>query len=393
MKRKTDQTGTDSKDKKGLLLLAGGMLLADAVFLLLAAMWHGLWWNELLTAAVMLLLPGGICLYQIKKAAPGRGKWMLGLHVLELAVILLSYETEGMLRPVLAAPVLLSVIAGREAGALALIFYSMVSAVVCADPSEILLLYLLAGMTGICLLGGKKKGRDYLIGGTGFFAVFIVGSLLLSFYAYNQIEKTDIIYGALGAVLQTAPIVVFLPFLMEGGIRLPGVTGLARAVALDFPPVQELQEREPVVLKHSRLVARLSAQAAAEIGADALLAEAGGIYHEIGAGLGEDCMQKSLQICKKYRLPASVQNIVREYDPDKKTPSSKEAAIVMLSDSIVNGLEQSRKRNLQGAADSGELIRRVFKLREDSGAFLLSGLSDKELVMLKEFYIRLLGKA
>ncbi len=171
---------------------------------------------------------------------------------------------------------------------------------------------------------------------------------------------------------------------------MPGTVSLSTAVAAEFPAMAEFSEREPIFYKHSRLVARLSSQAAAGIGADTLLAEAGGLYHEIGKGMGEDDVQESLGICKKYRIPASVQDIIKEHNPDRKTPSSKEAAIVMISDTIVTMMEQNRKKNLN--EDMEGMIARAFKKREDSGAFLLSGLTQQDITALSDFYNRILGR-
>lgn len=391
MKERTGQA-ENRKIGKQLLIFMAAMLLVDGIALGLAAWKYELWWNELLTAAVMMAVLGFLYVQQVKKEVPKRFFWLLGLHVLEFAVILVSYQAEGMMRPVLIAPLLIAVLAGKEAGIAAMLLYSVVSAVICMDPTEVVLLYLSAGLVGICLLEGKRKFSGYLLRGAGFLVIYAVLNLLFVMYAYMQIEMTDVLYSLLGGALQIVPVCCFLPFLVEGGIAMPGVSGLAAIVAMDFPAMEEFKEREPVVFKHSRLVARLSSQAAAEIGANSLLAEAGGLYHEIGAGISADSVQESLRICKKYRLPASVQDMVKEHDADKKTPSTKESAIVMLSDTIVTLMEDNRKKGVSGI-DINETIRKAFKKREDSGALLLSGLSEKEVEALQEFYIRVLGRA
>lgn len=391
MKEKIEQTGKDS-GKKMLLLFIGGMLFLDLLFLGFAMWRYELWWSEIAVEAAVFVLLGGVFAFRLREVIPERFFWLLGLHLFELAVIAVSYEAEGTLRPVLAVPLLLGVIAGREAGMFALIFYGVVSALVCADPTEILLLYLAAGLIGMCLIAGKTKLKEYLIGAAGFFIGYVAVNVLVSFYAYSQIQPEDLLYGVIGGALQVLPVLCFLPFLIGGGLRLSGTVSLSAAVNLEFPALAEFSEREPVLFKHSRLVARLSSQAAAEIGADTLLAEAGGLYHEIGKGLGEDCDKESLKICKKHKIPASVQDIVKEHNPDNKTPSSKESAIVMISDTIISVMEQNRKRNLSQNENMEEVITRAFKVREDSGAFLLSGLSENELANVKEFYIRTLSR-
>lgn len=395
MEKKTGQI--DASSKKPLLFFLGGMLLFDIIFLAFAVWRFGLWWNELLASAAMLVLLGIVYTFQISKIVPKRFLWLIGLHVLELIIVVVSYEAEGMMRPITSVPILVSIMAGGEPGIMALIFYSVVSAIICADPTEVILLYLAAGVIGILLFSGKvfngkMRIREYIISGIGFLLSYVLGSFVFALYAYAQLEGKDIVLGLFGGALQLLPVICFLPFLIEGGLRLPGAVSLASVVSIDFPALVEFKEREPVLFKHSRLVARLSSQAAAEIGSNAMLAEAGGLYHEIGNGLGEDSEKESLAICKQYRIPAAVQTIVKEHDPDKKTPSSKEAAIVMLSDTILHIMDQNRKREAQGNMDIVGAVNRAWKVREDSGAFLLSGLSKEEASMLKEYYIRVLGR-
>ena len=366
------------------------MLILDIIFLLLTAWRYELWWSELAAAASMFLLLGGIFVYRLSDVIPEKFFWLLGLHFFELLVVMVSYKIEGALRPVLSVPILISCIAGSEAGVFGLIFYSVISALICADPTEVVLLYLAAGLLGICLFSGKKGIKNYVAGGVCFFFGYVAINLVVSLYAYAQLQIVDLSYSAIGGALQLVPVILCLPFLSEGGIHMPGAVSLSAAIAPEFPAMAEFSERAPLIYKHSRLVARLSSQAAAGIGADTLLAEAGGLYHEIGKELGEDSVQESLSICKKYRIPASVQDIIKEYNPDRKTPSSKESAIVMISDTIVTMMEQNRKKNLN--EDMEGMIVRAFKKREASGAFLLSGLTEQEIIALNEFYIRVLGR-
>lgn len=381
----------NKKPEKELLIFVAAMLAADIVFLGLSAWIHELWWNEIVTAAAILIGFGGIYVWKVRRLLQKRLFWLIGLHILEFAVIFVSYQAQGVMRPIVAVPMLVALLAGMESGFLTLIFYSTVSAVICADPTEAVLLYLMSGFVGVWLLSDKKKSRDLFVGMASFFTVYSLSDIVFTLYAYAQLQVWDVVYGVVGGFLQLLPVCCFLPFLVKDGFSLPNVTGLAAATSEDFPALVEFKERKPVLYKHSRLVAGLSAQAAAEIGADALLAQAGGLYHEIGQGLGEFCDQESLGICKQYRLPASLQDIIKEHNAEK-TPSSKESAVVMLSDTIITNMEKQRRKNPQGSADIPALVEKAFRIRENSGAFLFCGLTKEELIRLQEFYIRVLER-
>lgn len=388
MKEMNERAGAESKKvRKEHWMLGISMLISDAAFLGLAAWRYELFWNEILTAAVVLVFAGLLYLMKVDKTLQKNLWWYVGLHFFELTVIFISYGASGVLRPVLAVPVLVTVLAGMEAGIFSMVLYTAVSALICADPTEVILLYFLSGFVGIGLFAGRKKGKELLVNGVCFFVMYTLLYMVLTVYAYMEVQGSDIAAGAVGALLQLLPVGCFLPFMTESGVYLPGISSLSAAVSESFPAIVEFKERKPLVYKHSLLVANLSARAAAEIDANVLLSQAGGLYHEIGQGIGEDCELESLRICKKYRLPAALQDIVKEHNPDKKTPSSKEAVIVMLSDTIISTMEQQRRKNPELKFDTAGLIKRVFKIRESSGAFMLSGLTKKEISVLQEYYI------
>lgn len=391
MREKKEKTEAGNRRiRKEQIIMGAGMLLSDIAFLGLAAWRYELLWSELLPAFVVLVFAGTAYFSRLNETLKKNLLWYLGLHLMELLILFLSYAASGVLRPVLAAPVLIAVLAGMEAGFFSLVLYIALSALICADPTEVILLYLLTGFVGIGLFSGRKKGKEILINGIAFFLMYVLMNLALTCYAYMEIQVADVVSGAAGAALQLLPVCCVLPFLTESGIYLPGVSSLSAAVSESFPAIMEFKERTPLGYKHSLLVANLSARAAAEIDANVLLAQAGGLYHEIGQGIGEDCDQESLRICKKYRLPAALQDIIKEHNPDKKTPSGKVAAVVMLSDSIISAMEQQRRKNPEHKTDTADLIKRVFKIRESSGAFMLSGLSKEELARLQEYYIKVL---
>lgn len=388
MKEMNGRTEAENKKiRKEHILLGIGMLLLDAIFLGLAAWRYELWWSEILPAAIVFIFAGLMYIIKLQGNINKNLWWYIGLHLFELIIIFASYAASGVLRPVLAVPMLITVLAGMEAGIFSMVLYVAVSGLICADPSEVILLYLLTGFVGIGLFSGRKKGKELLVNGVCFFVMYLALNIVLTLYAYMEVQGVDIANGALGAVLQILPVFCFLPFMTESGVYLPGISSLSAAVSENFPAIVEFKERKPVVYKHSRLIAGISARAAAEIDANVLLAQAGGLYHEIGQGIGENCDLESLRICKKYRLPATLQDIIREHNPDKKTPSSKESAIVMLSDTIISMMEQQRRKNPEVKLDTVGLIKRVFKVRESSGAFMLSGLTKEEIATLQEFYM------
>ena len=160
------------------------------------------------------------------------------------------------------------------------------------------------------------------------------------------------------------------------------------SVILDeqFELRKKLKEQLPQVAVHSEKVAALGKMAAKTIGADEQLVYAGGIYHEVGKLLGKDYVRNSLQLAKEQEFPVSLVEIIEEHNVTCKMPTSKEAAILMLADSVIFMMERMDTYKLEKTKDIGALIGRVFELRFEKGELDDSQLTIKEYKELKKMF-------
>lgn len=151
--------------------------------------------------------------------------------------------------------------------------------------------------------------------------------------------------------------------------------------------LQKLKAHSESVFEHSVRISELSEKAANAIGADALLAKVGGLYHEIGKINGKNYIEEGLKLAEEYAFPVELRAIIREHNIKYDKPSSVEAAIVMLADSVVSTVEYIEKNNDRRFTKQ-KIIENIFQLRLDKGTFDSSKLSLMDYKALKEFFLK-----
>lgn len=157
----------------------------------------------------------------------------------------------------------------------------------------------------------------------------------------------------------------------------------------DFKPLAELKDTSLRVFYHSLEVADLSAVAAAAIGADAMLARAGAMYHEIGKTVSTNYVNAGVLIAKEYNVPKEVVDIIKEHNGKLRKPASKEAAIVYLADTLASTRDYMIKTGTL-KIDEKKIIDSIMSLRLDSGMLDESGLTLTDFRNIKKSFIEML---
>jgi membrane-associated HD superfamily phosphohydrolase len=119
-----------------------------------------------------------------------------------------------------------------------------------------------------------------------------------------------------------------------------------------------------------------------------MLAKAGGLYHDVGKMISKNnYIDEGLAIADEYFFPKELKAILKEHNIKSEKPGSVEAAIVMLSDSVVSTIEYIEK-NDDRRYTTNKIIENIFQLRMEKGSFDASTISLKDYKLLKEFYQR-----
>ena len=212
-------------------------------------------------------------------------------------------------------------------------------------------------------------------------------------------------------------------------------------INLNHPLLRKLILKAPGTYSHSVMVATLAEAAAEAIGANALLAKAGGLFHDIGklknpqafienqfngvnihdklppeksAAILRSHVEYGEELGKKYKLPKRIIDIIRQhhgtklmkyfyhkakelYGEDKvdekvyrypgPKPQFKESGIVMLADTVEAAVRSMKDKNI----DLDSFIRKLIMDTIEEGQLNQSGLSLNEIGIIEKVFKKVLS--
>ncbi len=292
----------------------------------------------------------------------------------------------------------------------------------------------------------KFKKREVIyraaLKGTG---IALTVELLLYYYTFaSKFWWNFLIEGFLigaGALL-TAIIVNGLSPLITNLFNFTTDIVYMELINLNHPLLRKLVLKAPGTYSHSVMVATLAEAAAEAIGANALLAKAGGLFHDIGklknpqafienqmggvnihdklppeksAAILRSHVEYGEELGRKYKLPQKVIDIIKQHHGtklmkyfyhkarelykdkvDEKTyrypgpkPQFKESGIIMLADTVeaaVRSMKESGK-----PLDLEKVIHKLIMDTVEEGQLNQSGLSLKELGIIEKVFKKVLS--
>lgn len=165
---------------------------------------------------------------------------------------------------------------------------------------------------------------------------------------------------------------------------------LSEILEADFGLFLRLQEYSGQLFVHSMRISSVSAQAARHMNGNVQLAQAGGLYHEIGRITGEkDYVEAGVRLAEENDFPEDLLAVLRQHSGSgKEKPQSLEAAVVMFSDSIISTSDYLERNGKRAAISDEKLVDSIFQKRISQGLLSESKLSEEELEKLRLFYIQ-----
>ncbi|MCH5267451.1 MAG: HD domain-containing protein [Lachnospiraceae bacterium] len=157
----------------------------------------------------------------------------------------------------------------------------------------------------------------------------------------------------------------------------------------DYSLFLRLQEYSAQLFVHSMRISSVSAQAARYMGGNVQLAQAGGLYHEIGRITREkDYVAAGIKLTEENDFPEDLTAVIRQHSLKYEKPQSLEAVIVMFTDNIISTDEYLKRSGKRGAVSDDKLVDMIFKDRISKGNLSESGMSDEDIEKLRMFYIK-----
>ncbi len=373
---------------------------------------------------------------------------LLGLIVLiTLILAIAATYFSGFLIPVAMAAMLITILLNPRLAMLMTILLSVLAALLTGNNFSYLLVALFGGLVAVYSVSNFNRRSDLTKAGIYVATtkvVTIIGLFLLTGGLRLQYEpvrefSVGILAGITNGLLSAILTIGLLPYL-ETAFKLTTSVTLLELANPNHPLLKRLLMEAPGTYHHSLVVANLAEAAAEAIGADPLLARVGAFYHDIGKlkrpyffienQLGENPHEKispnlstliitshikdGCELGKKENLPDVIRDIICQHHGNSLVsffyhqaaekngeavsedsfryeaplPQSKEAAIILLADSV-EAATRSMPKPISGRVEA--LVRKITREKLADGQFDQCDLTLKELDIIAGTFVRILS--
>ncbi len=394
---------------------------------------------------LMLMMYASYLFFYRKKVYRDPKRLVILSLILALTMVLARFiaHGNGHAVPVPAAAMLLVMLVDGPAAILATMLISVLVAMLFNFNISVLLMQCIGGFAAISRSSGIFQRTDLTRAG---FSIGVLNMLTVVLVAF--LKKTaggtelmaDCVWAGLNGVLSAIFVIGTLPY-WESMFNVVTPIRLGEMANPNQALLKRLLIEAPGTYHHSLMVANMAEAAAETIGADPLLARVGGYYHDVGKIKRPDFFVENqiagqnphdrisprlstiiilshprdgVQLAEQYNVPDVVRDIIAqhhgtgvvsfffrrsqaqeqvpvsdaEFRYEGPVPRTREAAIVMLADSVeaaVRSLEHPTPHKIE------TLIRKIIKDRLDDGQLDDCALTLKELGRIREAFLHVLG--
>ncbi|OPX87071.1 HDIG domain-containing metalloprotein [Pelotomaculum sp. PtaB.Bin117] len=371
----------------------------------------------------------------------GVGKLIIAINVSSLPEFSAQF---GYMVPMGAAGMLTAILLDSRLAVLIVAVMSLMLGVMTGSQLQFGLVGLIGGITGVYSVSKLSQRGDLVRAGfyTSFaniLAIFSVG--LVTEKPFALIIFSSLALGLASGILSSILTNGALPFL-ENTFRL---TSPVKLLELSHPNnilLKRLLTEAPGTYHHSIIVGNLAESAADAVGGDSLLVRVGAYYHDIGKlkrpfffienqmssenphdKIGPSLstliitshVKDGVEIAREHKLPQGIIDIIEqhhgtsmvgyfyhkamesehsesvteeEFRYEGPKPQTKEAAIVMLADSVEAAIRSLQNRTLARAEG---LVRKFIKDKLNDGQLEECDLTFKELDIIANAFVRVLS--
>lgn len=347
------------------------------------------------------------------------------------------------LAPVSFAALLAAILVNREMAFALTAFISLLGGIIVEYNLALTIFYFISGVIAVLTLFNFQRQRDLVRSGWILIVANLVTVATLNLLFRSSFSFESVILAATNGFLSSVLAIGSLPFL-EHIFKITTPIRLLELSNPSNPLLRRLQIEAPGTYHHSIMVGNLAEAAAEGIGADALWVRVGSYYHDIGKikrpyffvenqfslenpheKLNPSLstliityhVKEGVEIAREHGLPDKLIDIIEQHHGtdlvryfynraaenlqgerevlieedfryEGPKPQSKEAALVMLADSVeaaVKALSKPSPSKVEG------LIQKIIRERLDDGQFDECNLTLKDLNSIKNSFIKILG--
>lgn len=398
-----------------------------------------------ITIVALIFIAGALFFYGGKKTKKLKRNEMLMLFTLYFfAMVLLRLTSEVpvyTMIPLTLFPMLVSLLLNMRMAMILNCFISIIGCFIFNGDVEFLLYFFMTGSFAALLIQYTER-RKYIIvvagamAGVNFLCMLAMGLFFEQGYSNNLLISGG--YGAISGLLSVMIAIGSLPF-WETAFEANTPLRLLELTNPNNELLRRLMLEAPGTYHHSLVVANLAETAAYEIGANSTLARVGAYYHDIGKlkyplyfgeNQGGDNPHDSLEpyssaqliiqhvkdgaeMGNEKGLPKAVISMIQEhhgntlvkyfyfkalklygneevkesdYRYDGPVPQSREAAIIMLADTVEAAM-RSMIGNVKKLEEAEKLIQTLIKDKLDDGQLEESSLTIEDLTTIRKAFL------
>jgi putative nucleotidyltransferase with HDIG domain len=351
--------------------------------------------------------------------------------------LILQYNSKYLyVIPFTLMPLLIKAILDSRLGLFTYVLTILLIGFIVPNNFEFVFIQIITGIVTILTVSElNKRANIFLTVGK------IIGVYILTYIAFTVTHEGNLanvasqnIYLFILNGLLTASLIIPMIFIFEKTFGLTSDETLREFSDTNHKLLRELNEKAPGTFQHSMQVANLAEDACKEIGANALFARTGAMYHDIGkmhnpmyfvenqttgvnphseldpeesARIIIDHVVLGIELAKKYNLPDRLIDFIRthhgtnlvyyfykkeeEYNPDATDinkfrypgpiPFSKETAVVMICDAC----EAASKSLKEPTAKTLDLfVDKIVKGQMENGQFQNADITFREIEKVKK---------
>lgn len=397
---------------------------------------------------VLLILAAlAIYLYSYQDKVFKSPRLILVLSIILTAVILIAKVINPyfspFLIPVAGLAMLITILFNPQLAIVTVLVASLFTSVIVGNNVQYLMVAILSGIFAVFLVTKITERKNLVQAGFWLSLLLAVSCFAVSAIAGTSFIESvknsgwGIISGFTSAILTAGA----LPFL-ETGFNITTDTKLLELSNPNQPLLRELMMKAPGTYNHSIVIGNIAESAAEAVGANPLLARAGGYYHDIGKikrpfFFVENQIQQNnphdrtnpnlsyliitahvkegAELAKKYKLPREIIEIIKQhhgttlvayffhrakeegakqfvdensYRYPGNTPQSKEAALVMIADAV-----EAAARTIAKPSPTRleQLVKKIVQNRLDDGQLDRSDLTLTDLQRIIKVYAQVLS--
>ena len=379
-------------------------------------------------SALLLLAIGGL---GATRFVGDRGQAVILSSVIVFVLLLcrLLHPVHMLALPVYIAPIILSYLFGLRVALAATGYLVILVSLFTGVDVASLTVFLVGGSASAMLVWKASQRARFTLAGAALAAVniamFVVQTPDIAHPSSYYEDAGVLLIASFGSALLSLGLVT----LIEGAFNTATPLRLTELISGNSALLRRLSFEAPGTHHHSLMVSYMAEAASAEIGADAFLAKAGAMFHDVGKLASPEYFSENqhgvnphdslepedssriivahvpegVALCERAKLPRHVTAIVREHHGETQTayfyqqavakygegsvdkskytypgpkPSTREAAIVMLADSCEAAVRSS------GRLDEAEIaswVGRIVKGKLDSGQLVDSDISVRDI--------------